>query len=162
MTTEKVATDKHQLSVYPLSHSTSSEEKVGGRGDLDALLCLLVVSRFFMELKGFLGLFLALILVVLLPGFVIGGDIVHEDDEAPKQPNCSNNFVLVKVQTWIDNREDSEFVGVGARFGTPLESQERHANRTRLLIADPPDLCSPPRKKVLLYSPFLVINDIPM
>lgn len=66
------------------------------------------------------------------------------------------------MQTWIDNREDSEFVGVGARFGTPLESQERHANRTRLLIADPPDLCSPPRKKVLLYSPFLVINDIPM
>ncbi|KAH7691728.1 Peptidase A22B signal peptide peptidase protein [Dioscorea alata] len=101
-----------------------------------------------MELKGFLGLFLALILVVLLPGFVIGGDIVHEDDEAPKQPGCSNNFVLVKVQTWIDNSEDSEFVGVGARFGTPLESQERHANRTRLLIADPPDLCSPPRKKL--------------
>lgn len=98
ITTEKVATDKHQLSVYPLSHSTSSEEKVGGRGDLDALLAfLLVVSRFFMELKGFLGLFLALILVVLLPGFVIGGDIVHEDDEAPKQPNCSNNFVLVRL-----------------------------------------------------------------
>ncbi|KAJ0963556.1 hypothetical protein J5N97_028678 [Dioscorea zingiberensis] len=102
-----------------------------------------------MELRGVLRLlFLAVILAVLLPGLVIGGDIVHEDDEAPKQPGCSNNFVLVKVQTWIDNREADEFVGVGARFGTPLQSKERHANRTRLIIADPPDLCSPPKNKV--------------
>ncbi|RRT73870.1 hypothetical protein B296_00032921 [Ensete ventricosum] len=37
----------------------------------------------------------ALVLVLLTPGFVHGGDIVHEDDEAPKLPGCSNNFVLV-------------------------------------------------------------------
>ena len=66
--------------------------------DLVPLLAfLLVVCWSLMELKGFLGLFLALNLVVLLPGFVIGGDIVHEDDEAPKQPGCSNNFVLVRL-----------------------------------------------------------------
>ncbi|KAM0942052.1 putative PA domain, presenilin/signal peptide peptidase [Dioscorea sansibarensis] len=102
-----------------------------------------------MESRTFLGLFLALSLVAAIPRLVIGGDIVHEDDETPKQPGCSNNFVLlVKVQTWIENREDNEFVGVGARFGTPLQSQERHANRTRVSIADPPDLCTPPRNMV--------------
>lgn len=34
--------------------------------------------------------------LLLLPILVLGGDIVHEDDEAPKQPGCSNNFVLVR------------------------------------------------------------------
>ncbi|KAI3873443.1 hypothetical protein MKW98_008095 [Papaver atlanticum] len=79
---------------------------------------------------------------------VFGGDIVHEDDKAPKKPGCSNNFVLVKIQTWIDNVESREFVGVGARFGTTMESKEKHANHSKLALADPPDLCSPPKNKL--------------
>ncbi|XP_065021715.1 signal peptide peptidase-like 4 [Musa acuminata AAA Group] len=90
----------------------------------------------------------ALVLVLLTPGFVHGGDIVHEDDEAPKLPGCSNNFVLVKVQTWINNTEDNEFVGVGARFGPTIVSKEKHANRTRLTLSDPPDCCTAPTKKL--------------
>lgn len=40
---------------------------------------------------------LLLLLLLLAPAsFVHGGDIVHEDDEAPKLPGCSNDFVLVK------------------------------------------------------------------
>ncbi|XP_021767087.1 signal peptide peptidase-like 4 [Chenopodium quinoa] len=79
---------------------------------------------------------------------VYGGDIVHEDNKAPKKPGCENNFVLVKVPTWVDGFEDNEYVGLGARFGPTLESKEKHANQTRLALADPPDCCSPPRNKL--------------
>ncbi|MBA0831724.1 hypothetical protein Goarm_016169, partial [Gossypium armourianum] len=55
----------------------------------------------------------------------------------------------VKVPTWINGLEDNEYVGVGARFGPTLESKEKHANHTRLALADPPDCCSKPRNQVL-------------
>lgn len=77
-----------------------------------------------------------------------GGDIVHQDDVAPRRAGCDNNFVLVKVATWINGKEEMEFVGVGARFGPTLESKEKRANQTRLAIADPPDLCSKPKNKL--------------
>ncbi|KAK8502952.1 hypothetical protein V6N12_054177 [Hibiscus sabdariffa] len=76
------------------------------------------------------------------------GDIVHQDNVAPKRPGCANNFVLVKVPTWIEGVEDNEYVGVGARFGPTLESKEKHANHTRLALADPPDCCRKPRNKL--------------
>lgn len=99
---------------------------------------------------GFVGLLTALLLLLLLPtNLVTGGDIVHEDDEAPKQPGCSNNFVLVKLQTWISNVEGSEFVGVGARFGPPIVSKEKHANRSQLAISDPPECCDAPKNKLV-------------
>ncbi|OVA14014.1 Protease-associated domain [Macleaya cordata] len=79
---------------------------------------------------------------------VLAGDIVHEDDKAPKKPGCENNFVLVKIQTWMDGLEGNEFVGVGARFGTTMESKEKHANHTKLTLADPPDCCSTPKNKL--------------
>lgn len=90
----------------------------------------------------------SLLLLLLLPLLVSGGDIVHEDDQAPKKPGCSNNFVLVKVQTWIGNKEESEYVGVGARFGPPIVSKEKYANRTRLAIAYPADCCTAPKNKL--------------
>ncbi|KAK2407059.1 signal peptide peptidase [Trifolium repens] len=80
--------------------------------------------------------------------FVLAGDIVHHDDVAPTRPGCENNFVLVKVPTWIDGVENDEYVGVGARFGPTLESKEKHANHTRVVIADPPDCCSKPKNKL--------------
>jgi signal peptide peptidase-like protein 2B len=45
--------------------------------------------------------------------------------------------------------ENDEYVGVGARFGPTLESKEKHANHTRVVIADPPDCWSKPKHKVL-------------
>ncbi|VFQ85990.1 unnamed protein product [Cuscuta campestris] len=91
---------------------------------------------------------LLLLLLMSCSGRVQGGDIVHHDDVAPRRAGCDNNFVLVKVATWINGKEEMEFVGVGARFGPTLESKEKRANQTRLAIADPPDLCSKPKNKL--------------
>ncbi|KAK2984543.1 hypothetical protein RJ640_018921 [Escallonia rubra] len=82
------------------------------------------------------------------PVTVTAGDIVHGDDSAPKKPGCENDFVLVKIQTWINGIEDSEFVGVGARFGTTIVSKEKNANQTHLTLADPRDCCSRPKNKL--------------
>jgi hypothetical protein len=57
-------------------------------------------------------------------------------------------FCQVKVQTWVNKKEKDEFVGVGARFGPKIKSKEKHANRTRLLLAQPSDCCTPPTEKV--------------
>ncbi|KAK1313519.1 Signal peptide peptidase-like 4 [Acorus calamus] len=98
--------------------------------------------------RGWGVVLLALLWVSLFAGLAFAGDIVHQDDKAPKVPGCSNDFVLVKVQTYVDNKDDNEYVGVGARFGTPMESKEKHAYRTRVSLSDPPDLCSPPKNKL--------------
>ncbi|THU54115.1 hypothetical protein C4D60_Mb10t21610 [Musa balbisiana] len=90
----------------------------------------------------------ALMLLWLIPGLTYAGDIVHEDDNAPKLPGCSNHFILVKVQTWINNEEDSEFVGVGARFGTTIQTKEKYASRTPLSLSDPSDCCTAPKEKI--------------
>ncbi|KAI4372603.1 hypothetical protein MLD38_010814 [Melastoma candidum] len=76
---------------------------------------------------------------------VKAGDIVHDDKVAPKKPGCENEFVLVKVQTWVDGQENIEFVGVGARFGKKIVSKEKNANQTRLSLSNPRDCCSPPK-----------------
>ncbi|KAL4565434.1 hypothetical protein LXL04_029529 [Taraxacum kok-saghyz] len=73
---------------------------------------------------------------------VFAGDIVHQDNIAPKRPGCDNNFVLVKVPTWIGNNGEEEFVGVGARFGPSLESKEKDATKSRVTLADHPDFIS--------------------
>ncbi|CAN6192312.1 unnamed protein product [Urochloa humidicola] len=91
---------------------------------------------------------LALLLLSALAGAATAGDIVHHDDEAPKIPGCNNDFILVKVQSWVNGKEGDEFVGVGARFGPKIVSKEKHANRTKLTLADPIECCSPPKDKV--------------
>ncbi|KAM0890979.1 hypothetical protein ACQ4PT_026742 [Festuca glaucescens] len=91
---------------------------------------------------------LAVLLASALAGAAAGGDIVHQDDQAPKIPGCSNDFVLVKVQSWVDGKEKDEYVGVGARFGPKIVSKEKYANRTQLTLADPIECCSPPKEKV--------------
>ncbi|XP_022999873.1 signal peptide peptidase-like 4 [Cucurbita pepo subsp. pepo] len=79
---------------------------------------------------------------------VSAGDIVHQDTVAPARPGCENNFVLVKVPTWVNGAAAIEYVGVGARFGPTLESKEKHATHTRVALADPPDCCSMPKNKL--------------
>ncbi|XP_047337653.1 signal peptide peptidase-like 2 [Impatiens glandulifera] len=95
-----------------------------------------------MESTSFVLFLLLLLTTVFYSSPVFAGDIVHQDDVAPKKPGCDNDFVLVKVQTYINGIEDLEFVGVGARFGPILESKEKNANHTKLTMADPPDCCS--------------------
>ncbi|KQK16532.1 signal peptide peptidase-like 5 [Brachypodium distachyon] len=91
---------------------------------------------------------LAVLLASALAGAAAGGDIVHQDDQVPKIPGCSNDFVLVKVQSWINGKEGDEYVGVGARFGPKIVSKEKHANRTILTLAEPIDCCTPQKYKV--------------
>ncbi|XP_077241914.1 SIGNAL PEPTIDE PEPTIDASE-LIKE 2 [Tasmannia lanceolata] len=100
-----------------------------------------------MDFKGDFWVLLLLLISILC--VVNGGDIVHDDDSAPKRPGCDNNFVLVKVQTWVDGNEGKEYVGVGARFGTLMESKEKHANQTRLSLSDPLDCCTKPKNKLI-------------
>uniref|UniRef100_A0A2N9GUL5 PA domain-containing protein n=1 Tax=Fagus sylvatica TaxID=28930 RepID=A0A2N9GUL5_FAGSY len=57
-------------------------------------------------------------------------------------------MLQVKIPTWINGVEDIEYVGVGARFGVTLESKEKHANHTRVVLADPPDCCSTPKNNL--------------
>ncbi|EEF51201.1 signal peptide peptidase-like 2 [Ricinus communis] len=100
-----------------------------------------------MDLLEKLCFVIFVILVACYPSSVTAGDIVHDDDLAPKKPGCENDFVLVKVQTWVDGVEDAEFVGVGARFGTAIVSKEKNANQTHLTLSDPRDCCTAPKKK---------------
>ncbi|EMS64986.1 Signal peptide peptidase-like 2B [Triticum urartu] len=95
---------------------------------------------------------LAVLLASALAGAAAGGDIVHQDDQAPKIPGCNNDFVLVKVQSWVGGNEGDEFVGVGARFGPKIVSKEKQATREPLTLADPIHACAPPKNKVLLFS----------
>ncbi|EEF50539.1 Minor histocompatibility antigen H13, putative [Ricinus communis] len=99
-----------------------------------------------MEIK--LSIYLIVSVLALSPCYGSASDIVHHDDVAPKRPGCNNDFVLVKVATWVDGIENIEYVGVGARFGPTLESKEKRANKTRLVLADPPDLCILPKNKL--------------
>ena len=94
-------------------------------------------------------LFSAVILLVRDAPSAIAGDIVHDDDSTPKKPGCENQFVLVKVQTWVNGVEDVEFVGVGARFGRAIVSKEKNAKHTRLILSDPRDCCIPPKNKIV-------------
>lgn len=103
-----------------------------------------------LQQRHFLGGFAisALVLLLIFPCHVTAGDIVHHDDLTPKKPGCENDFILVKVQTWVDGKEASEFVGVGARFGATIVSKEKNANQTRLVLANPRDCCSVPKNKL--------------
>ncbi|OIW11095.1 hypothetical protein TanjilG_22902 [Lupinus angustifolius] len=53
-------------------------------------------------------------LILLLLCHDVPSAIVHDHDSTPKKPGCENQFVLVKVKTWVNGIEDAEFVGVGA------------------------------------------------
>ncbi|XP_015896112.3 signal peptide peptidase-like 2 isoform X1 [Ziziphus jujuba] len=100
------------------------------------------------RLSGFVFVSVFVLLLLCNTCSVRAGDIVHDDENAPKKPGCENDFVLVKVQTWVNGVEDREFVGVGARFGTTIVSKEKNANQIRLTLSDPRDCCSTPKNKL--------------
>ncbi|XP_037467703.1 signal peptide peptidase-like 5 [Triticum dicoccoides] len=99
---------------------------------------------------------LALLLASALAGTAAGGDIMHQDDQAPKIPGCNNDFVLVKVQSWVGGNEGDEFVGVGARFGPKIVSKEKQATRELLTLADSIHAYAPPKNKLVSGGILLV------
>lgn len=44
-------------------------------------------------------LYAILLVIFSSPAKVIAGDIVHDDDSAPKKPGCNNVFILVLYPT---------------------------------------------------------------
>ncbi|CAN1778187.1 Signal peptide peptidase-like 2 [Linum perenne] len=91
--------------------------------------------------------FAALISLSSSPYPVVAGDVVHDDDSAPKKPGCDNDFALVKVLTYVNGQEGSEFGGVGARFGATIGSEKENARKTHLTLSDPRNCCITPKKK---------------
>lgn len=83
-----------------------------------------------------------ILLLVLAPQPAVSGDIVHDDENAPKRPGCTNKFVLVKVQSWIDGIKKGEVVGVSARFGKAMESHAREADIFDLEAVIPATCCN--------------------
>ncbi|KAI9075131.1 hypothetical protein K1719_042862 [Acacia pycnantha] len=77
---------------------------------------------------------------------IIAGNVVDNGDSTHKKPGCNNDFVLVKVKTWVDGREDAEFVGMNARFGRKIESEQKNALKSRFVLSHPEDCCSPDNK----------------
>ncbi|CAN1300656.1 Signal peptide peptidase-like 2 [Linum perenne] len=92
--------------------------------------------------------FAALISLSSSPYPVVAGDVVHDDDSAPKKPGCDNDFALVKVLTYVNGQEGSEFGGVGARFGATIGSEKENARKTHLTLSDPRNCCITPKKKL--------------
>lgn len=41
---------------------------------------------------------------------------------------------------------------MGARFGTTIESKEKKAQQTRLILSNPRDCCNKPKNKVLMFK----------
>ncbi|KAK3434329.1 hypothetical protein EUGRSUZ_D01835 [Eucalyptus grandis] len=103
-----------------------------------------------MELRGVWWRAISVAAVIWLaacgPRPAAAGDIAQDDENAPKKPGCNNQFVLVKVQTWVNGLESREFVGVSARFGVPIVSKEKNADQSPLTLSDPRDCCRPPNK----------------
>lgn len=94
-------------------------------------------------------LVLVLAELVMMPNFMFSSPLVH------LLFICLFHVVYqVKIQTWVDDENENEFVGVGARFGVTLEAKEKHANRTHLSLLDPSDGCTMPAKKVIDISCF--------
>ncbi|GJY08595.1 putative RNA-directed DNA polymerase, partial [Tanacetum coccineum] len=137
----------------------------GDRRDHFKVVCNGVIFLFFKLLLGVLSMIgssLGMLLkrknTVKNPSVVSAGDIVHDDKFAPKKPGCENDFVLVKVQTWVNGVEGPEFGPPLARARpapsalvgpkNTIVSKEKNANQTRLTQSDPRDCCSPPRKKL--------------
>jgi len=62
---------------------------------------------------------LLLLLLAALAGVAAAGDIVHQDDEAPKIPGCANDFVLVYMAPVVCPCLFSCFhcAGLGPNFG---------------------------------------------
>ncbi|CAK9208880.1 unnamed protein product [Sphagnum jensenii] len=93
-------------------------------------------------------LFPLLVILLLLLQLCVGDDIVHNDEEEPKQPGCNNSFVLVKIRNWINGEESTEYVGVSARFGQGVSEREEESHSVPLAMLEPLNSCNESVKMV--------------
>ncbi|KAK9146098.1 hypothetical protein Sjap_006001 [Stephania japonica] len=110
-------------------------------------------------------MFSSLLIVSLLIVSISADDVTRDDDSAPKSPSCNNKFQLlreqvkvqdvmnglgVKVKNWVDGVEGESIVGLSARFGTSLPSEEDKAHTFPAVFTNPLNCCTPSSVKVIL------------
>ncbi|CAL9156153.1 unnamed protein product [Musa hybrid cultivar] len=75
--------------------------------------------------------------------FVVAEDeITHEDDDAPRSPNCNNKFQLVKIENWVNGTQGTSIVGLSARFGTSVPRLASDAKKNSALLTNPLNCCA--------------------
>ncbi|XP_064977577.1 signal peptide peptidase-like 2 [Musa acuminata AAA Group] len=75
--------------------------------------------------------------------FVVAEDeITHEDDDAPRSPNCNNKFQLVKIENWVNGTQGTSIVGLSARFGTSVPRVASDAQKNSALLTNPLNCCA--------------------
>ncbi|THU69853.1 hypothetical protein C4D60_Mb08t18780 [Musa balbisiana] len=75
--------------------------------------------------------------------FVVSEDeISHEDDDAPRSPNCNNKFQLVKIENWVNGTQGTSIVGLSARFGTSVPRLASDAQKNSALLTNPLNCCA--------------------
>lgn len=82
-----------------------------------------------------------LLLLLVFCQSCFSDEISNDDRSAPKSPGCDNLFQLVKVKNWIDGVEGTSMVGLSARFGTPVPTNEDESHRITLVEANPLNCC---------------------
>ena len=63
----------------------------------------------------------------------------------------------VKIQSWIDGKEDEEYNGMTAKFSSDLPDNADPTTKVPAVISDPLDCCSASTVKVSFSFPFLRI-----
>lgn len=75
--------------------------------------------------------------------FVVAEDeISHEDDDAPRSPNCNNKFQLVKIENWVNGTQGTSIVGLSARFGTSVPRVASDAQKNSAFLTNPLNCCA--------------------
>lgn len=75
--------------------------------------------------------------------FVVAEDeISHEDDDAPRSPNCNNKFQLVKIENWVNGTQGTSIVGLSARFGTSVPRLASDAQKNSAFLTNPLNCCA--------------------
>lgn len=82
-----------------------------------------------------------LLLLLVLCQHCLSDEISQDDSSAPKSPGCNNIFQLVKVKNWIDGVEGTSMVGLSARFGTSVPTNEDEAHRMTVVETNPLNCC---------------------
>ncbi|KAL6000395.1 Signal peptide peptidase-like 3 [Asimina triloba] len=106
-------------------------------------------------LPAFLSLHVFLLLLYLS---IAADDASIRNDSAITSPNCNNVFKLVKVKGWVDGSEQEDLVGLNARFGAILPTEESEDLQKPAVLAIPENCCNGSSSKVTLFPfPFEVI-----
>ncbi|CAJ1977814.1 unnamed protein product [Sphenostylis stenocarpa] len=67
---------------------------------------------------------------------------------AADEDSCNHVAQLVKIKSWIDGKEDKEYNGMTAKFGSNLPDTADQKTKAPAVFSDPMDCCSAPTAKL--------------